>query len=150
DEVPAFSFVLMDVHPHVLALPFVALAIGMAMNIVLLARDPNRYEIILYGLMVGGLLFLNTWDAPIYLVLLVGADALRRLMKQDGYLLFDDWFRVFTFGLTLAGIAILAYLPFLISFRSQAGGFIPNLMTPTLFRHYFLMFGPLLLLSGGF
>lgn len=150
DEVPAFSFVLMDVHPHVLALPFVALAIGMAMNIVLLARDPNRYEIILYGLMVGGLLFLNTWDAPIYLVLLVGADALRRLMKQDGYLLFDDWFRVFTFGLTLTGIAILAYLPFLISFRSQAGGFIPNLMTPTLFRHYFLMFGPLLLLTGGF
>lgn len=150
DEVPAFSFVLMDVHPHVLALPFVALAIGMALNIVLLGRDPNRLEILLYGLMVGGLIFLNTWDGPIYLVLLVGADALRRLIKQDGYLLFDDWFEVFTFGLSLTGIAIVGYLPFLISFRSQAGGFIPNLMTPTLFRHYFLMFGPVLLLSGGF
>lgn len=150
DEVPAFSFILMDVHPHVLALPFVALAIGMAINLVLLGRDPNRYEIILYGLMVGALIFLNTWDAPIYLVLIVGADALRRLIKRDGYLMLDDWLKIVVFGASLVGIAIVAYLPFLISFRSQAGGFIPNLMTPTLFRHYFLMFGPVLLLSGGF
>lgn len=150
DEVPAFSFVLMDLHPHVLALPFVTLAISMAINLVLLGRDPNRYEIVLYGLMVGGLIFLNTWDSVIYLILLVGADALRRLIKRDGSLLIDDWLKLMTLGASLVGIAIVAYLPFLISFRSQAGGFIPNLMTPTIFREYFLMFGPLLLLTGGF
>lgn len=150
DEVPAFSFVLMDLHPHVLSLPFVVLAIGMAINIILLKRDPNRYEIILYGLMVGGLVFLNTWDGPIFLVIISGAESLRRLMKRDGYLSTDDWLAIIGFGAMLAIIALVAYLPFLISFRSQAGGFIPNLMTPTEFKHYFLMLGPLLLLSGGF
>ena len=150
DEVPAFSFVLMDVHPHVLSLPFVVLALGMAINLVLLKRNPNRYEIILYGLMVGGLIFLNTWDGPILLVILVGADALRRLMKQEGLLTVDDWLAMIGFGAMLTAVAVGAYLPFLIGFRSQAGGLIPNLMTPTEFKHYFLMFGPLLLLSGGF
>lgn len=149
DEIPAFSFVLMDVHPHVLSLPFVVLAIGMALNIVLLGRDPTRYEILLYGIMVGGLLFLNTWDAPIYLVVLVAADALRRLMR-NATLTWDDWLGIFAFGSALLLIAIIAYVPFLISFRSQAGGFIPNLLAPTPFRLYFLMFGPLLLLSTGY
>lgn len=150
DEVPAFSFILMDVHPHVLSLPFIVLALGMAINLVLLKRDPNRYEIILYGLMVGGLIFLNTWDAPMFLVIIVGADALRRLMKQDGKLTVDDWLAMVGFGAMLSLVAIVAYLPFLIGFRSQAGGLIPNLMTPTQFKHYFLMFGPGLLLTGGF
>ncbi len=150
NEVPAFSFILMDVHPHVLALPFVLLAMGMAINIVLIGRDPNRYEIILYGVMIGGLIFLNTWDAPMFLVLLVGADALRRLLHRDGNLSADDWLALLGFGASITLIAIGAYLPFLIGFRSQAGGFIPNLMTPTELKHYFLMFGPFLLLSGGF
>ncbi|MEL6404531.1 MAG: DUF2298 domain-containing protein [Chloroflexota bacterium] len=149
DEVPAFSFVLMDVHPHVLSLPFVVLAIGMALNIVLLRRDPNRYEILLYGITIGGLLFLNTWDAPMYLVVIVGADALRRLMRS-GFISVDDWLGVFSLFGILTAIALIAYLPFLISFRSQAGGFIPNLLAPTPFRLYFLMFGPMLLLTGGF
>lgn len=150
DEVPAFSFILNDLHPHVLALPFVALAIGLAINIVLLGRDPTRYEIVLYGLVVGGLFFLNAWDGPVYFVILLGADALRRVMRRDGFLNSDDWANLIVFGAIMGGIALVAYLPFLISFRSQAGGLIPNLIAPTPFRLYFLMFGPMLLLSGAF
>src|SRR5690606_3710001 len=44
DEFPAFSFILSDNHPHVLSLPFAAMAIGLAMNIVLTARRPNGRE----------------------------------------------------------------------------------------------------------
>jgi uncharacterized membrane protein len=54
------------------------------------------------------------------------------------------------FGLAMALIALLAYLPFFVGFRSQASGFLPNLAHPTLFRRFFLMFGPLLMLSGAF
>lgn len=150
DEIPAFSFILMDVHPHVLSLPFVALAIGLALNLVLTGRDPKNYEILLYGIVIGGLLFLNTWDGPIYLVVISGAEALRRLMKREGRLVVEDWWGIFLFGLKLVGILIIAYLPFLVAFRSQAGGAVPNLITPTLFRHYFIMFGPVLLMSGAF
>ena len=39
DEFPFFSFLLGDLHPHVLALPFVLLAIGLALNLLLQAAD---------------------------------------------------------------------------------------------------------------
>lgn len=146
DEFPAFSFVLGDVHPHVLALPFVIMAIGVALNIVLTWRAPNRYEVLFYGIVVGGLLFLNAWDGPIYLVVLVGAEALRRTIRGGGRLSLDSWLSLLLMGVALIGIAIVAYLPFLIGFRTQASGFLPNLLYPTLFRRFFIMFGPLLLM----
>ncbi len=39
DENPAFSFVLGDMHPHVLALPFVILSIGLALEWLLWGRE---------------------------------------------------------------------------------------------------------------
>lgn len=151
DEFPAFSFVLGDVHPHVLSLPFVLMTIGLAFNLIRLRRVPNAPEMIFYGVAIGGLVFLNTWDGPIYWVVLVGAEGLRRLMGNETYRLsWADFFKTVGFGLVVALVAIIVYLPFLIGFRSQAGGLIPNLLHPTLFRQYFIMFGPLLLLTGGF
>ncbi len=149
DEFPAFSFVLADAHPHVLALPFVALAIGTMLNLVVGGRAPLRYEIFWFGLLVGGLVFLNTWDGAIYLVALVGAEALRRVMV-NGKLAIRDWLGLVGFGAALLFIAVVAYLPFLIGFRSQAAGFLPNLAHPTLFRRFFIMFGPLLLVITPF
>jgi uncharacterized membrane protein len=35
DEFPFFSFLLGDMHPHVLGLPFVLLAVGLALAVVL-------------------------------------------------------------------------------------------------------------------
>ncbi|MCU0514053.1 MAG: DUF2298 domain-containing protein [Anaerolineae bacterium] len=147
DEFPAFSFILGDVHPHVLALPFVVMCIGLALAILLRPRDPDRAETLFYGIAIGGLIFLNTWDAPIYLTLLVGALALRRLLLRDGALHAGDWLKLVWFGLQLLVIALVAYLPFIISFRSQAAGILPNLLYPTQFQHFFIMFGPLLLLT---
>lgn len=147
DEFPAFSFVLADNHPHVLSLPFVVMVMGMMLNLLLTGRDPNGYEMLLYGIAVGGLVFLNTWDGPIYLVGLVGADALRRIMRNDkGRLDIEDWLGLFKLGFTLLIILIVAYLPFLIGFRSQAAGLLPNLLHPTLFRRFFLMFGPFVII----
>jgi len=148
-EFPSFSFLLADNHPHVLALPFAVLALGMALNIVLLGRAPRREEVLLYGLMVGGLIFLNTWDGPIYLAVLAGAEALRRL-RLRGRLNVRDWWGVLSFGLSLLGVALLAYLPFFVGFRSQAAGLMPNPVTPTYFPQFVLMFAPFILLGGAF
>ena len=147
DEFPAFSFLLADNHPHVLSLPFVVMVIGMMLNLLLTGRDPNGYEILLYGIGVGSLVFLNTWDGPIYLVGLVGADAVRRLMRHDkGKLDIEDWLHLFKLGFLLTGILVIAYLPFLIGFRSQAGGILPNLLHPTAFRRFFIMLGPFVMI----
>lgn len=151
DEFPQFSFLLADNHPHVLALPFAMLALGLALNLLLTRRDPTRAEVFFYGLCLGGLVFLNTWDGPIYMVVLVGTDALRRLVRNgSGRLIGRDWWGLLRLGLALAALTLVLYFPFLISFRSQAGGILPNLLYPTLFRQYFLMFGPFVLILGAF
>ncbi len=150
-EFPAFSFILGDNHPHVLALPFVVMVIGMMLNLTLLRRAPAGDELLLYGLVVGGLTFLNAWDGPIYLFGFVGADALRRLMtSESGKLTGHDWLGIIRSGATLALIALVAYLPYFVGFRSQAGGLLPNLLHPTLFRRFFVMFGPLTIGVGAY
>lgn len=151
DEFPAFSFLLADVHPHVLALPFAVLALGLALNLMLTGRDPTRAETIFYALALGGLVFLNTWDGPIYMVVLVGADAVRRLMRNGtGWLMGSDWWGLLRLGLTLGVLTAIFYAPFFVSFRSQASGVLPNLLHPTRFQQYFVMFGPFLVILGAF
>jgi len=95
DEFPQFSFLLGDMHPHVLDLPFVLLAIALALNIVLGARSwvgdtetgsglralpaavwqllrgmwqDHGFEMLMFAFCLGSLGFINTWDLPIYLV----------------------------------------------------------------------------------
>lgn len=151
DEFPAFSFLLADVHPHVLALPFAMLALGLALNLLLAGRDPTRAETIFYGLALGGLVFFNTWDGPIYMIVLVGADAVRRLMRnRTGWLLASDWWGLLRLLLALGVLTLVFYAPFFVSFRSQASGVLPNLLHPTRFQQYFIMFGPFLLMLGAF
>jgi YYY domain-containing protein len=149
DEFPAFSFLLADVHPHVLALPFAALALGLALNVALMSRAPRRDEIVLYGVCLGGLVFLNVWDGPIYMAVLVGAEAVRRLRRR-GVLWAADWWALLRLGLTLAVLALGLYLPFFIGFRSQASGILPNLLFPTRFQQLFVMFGPFVLLLAAY
>lgn len=147
DEFPQFSFVLADVHPHVLALPFAALALGLALNALLRGRDPHGGEIVFYALIIGGLIFLNTWDGPIYGILLIAAVALGRLMRGGGRLTAGDIGKTVGLGLVLFGLAVLFYLPFLIGFRSQLSGVLPNVLFPTLIQQFFAHFGALLVIT---
>ena len=143
DEFPAFSFLLADNHPHVLSLPFSIAALGLMFNVVNCRRAPGRDAIVLYGVVIGGLAFLNAWDAPIYLVGLLAAEGLRRLMLNDrGRLGFGDLTQMAILALALAAIALIAYMPFFVGFRSQAGGILPNLAQPTALQRSFIAFGP--------
>jgi YYY domain-containing protein len=149
-EMPIFSFVLSDIHPHVLSLPFTLLVIGLGFNMVVVKRRPGRWEMLLYGVLVGGMIFLNSWDA-VYLALFVGADALRRLVRNGtGWFTNEDWRGMIGFALTLLGLTALLYSPFFISFRSQAAGILPNVIWPTRFPQFLIMFTPFLLIIAGF
>ncbi len=147
DEFPAFSFILADMHPHVLALPFAVLALAVALGRALSPDGPTRLEIGLYGVLFGALIFLNTWDGPIYMAVMLGAEGLRRLTHNaNGRLTGADWRAVAILGAWLVGLAAVLYLPFLIGFRSQLGGILPNVIHPTRLHQFFLMFGPFLLI----
>ena len=163
DEFPFFSFLLGDMHPHVLTLPFIFLALALALNwwlkpwkpaggdqtVVEWAKDFVRQAdplfLGIYTVCLGALAFLNTWDYPVYLFVTVGALGLAqfrtgRRMNRDlvGRTL------VVGSGLLVAGV--LAYLPFYIGFRSQAGGILPNIISPSRLSQFSIMFGPFLFL----
>ena len=82
NEFPAFSFILGDLHPHVMALPYTLLSVSLAVQWVVAAGRSKRETLAerlargaLTGLMLGSLYALNAWDAPTFagLVLLGGA-----------------------------------------------------------------------------
>ena len=150
-EFPAFSFILSDNHPHLLSLPFAIMAIGLMLNLVLWRREAAAGHLLLYGVIVGGLAFLNAWDAPMLILGLVGAEALRRLMTNEtGQLASRDWLALLKFGAMLVLVAGAAYLPYFVGFRSQAGGILPNLLHPSLFQRFFIMFGPLFVILSAY
>jgi len=154
DEFPSFSFILGDLHPHVLAIPFSLLSLGLALQIFLdkktKATKIGRFEIgldkptlLACSLILGGLAFLNTWDFPMQTGMIVGAYTLRQI-KTNGL----DWKRLYEAILFVIFIGIsgfVLYFPFYLSFSSQAGGFIPNLIFPTRGVHFWIMFAPLLI-----
>ena len=158
DEFPAFSFILGDMHPHVLALPFVLLALTLALNLYLrmgigdwkLKDAPfEAWEFLIYALCLGGLGFLNTWDFPTYLFVVAAAYALAlmgagRRAIRDVILHFASLFG----ALLVAGL--LLYFPFWISFQSQAGGILLNPFNATRLPQFLIMFGPLLFIAAAF
>lgn len=149
-EFPNFSFVLADLHPHVLALPFAVLAVGLALALVLGAHALPWWGYPLYAIWVGGMVFVNSWDA-IYLPLLVGAEVLRRLIRNGaGTLSNRDWGGIVRFALSIGALTLVFYLPWLVSFTSQAGGVLPNVIYPTRWSQFLLQFGPFLVLLTGF
>jgi YYY domain-containing protein len=171
DEFPFFSFLLGDLHPHVLGYPFVLLTVALALNLLLGAREvvggtggePGQsvvdragvfarrlgeitglgtWGILLHAVVLGGVAFLNTWDFPIYVAvagLAIGfGSALRNGPGRTAV----------TTG--AAGAAIVAalgwvlYLPYYIGLQSQLEGVVPNLLFPSRFSQFFLMFGTFL------
>lgn len=73
NEFPFFSFLLGDLHPHLMALPFTLVVLALAWN------SAARYEtdrgwwlrIALTGMVAGALFALNSWDLPLYLALTI-------------------------------------------------------------------------------
>ncbi len=153
DEFPAFSFVLGDLHPHVLVIPFVMLVVGLSFNIILGGMKPGsnisdtlklpyRFDFFMVSaITLGGITFLNTWDLPVYFSLFIGSYLLWRI-REAGL----SWQRIneiIILALPLLLVSMLLYTPFLVSFQSQAGGILPNLVYPTRGLYLWLMFAPL-------
>jgi len=153
DEFPFFTYLLADIHPHLLGMPFVLLAIAQALNafqggwegsISALGRiiPINWKNASLAVLTLGGIAFLNTWDFPFYLILMAVAFVWRQasLSGWDG----KHIGQIVLFCLVGGVLGILAYLPFYVSFSSQAGGLLPSLAFFTRGSYLWIMFGPLL------
>jgi len=150
DEFPFFTYLISDLHPHLLAMPFCLLAITLALNL-FLDRDNtdfpfpfslkwlSTWQSWMTLLILGSLAFFNTWDFPIY----VGLYALVVIYKRiqiAGW----SWRRACEFiqcGLVLGVGGGILFLPFYLGFQSQAGGLLPSLEYITRGINFWVMFG---------
>lgn len=161
-EMPIFSYILGDNHPHLLAMPFMLLMILTALNLLLTPMRPIAQSaqqsslfdwqsgkrlmtqfplgflgFLLTVIIVGAPLFLNTWDFPSYwlLFVLVFAFSLYHVgVNKPLYL---------TVGVAIAVVAgaWLCYLPYFFTAQSQANGLLPNFFYPTALPQFLLIFG---------
>ncbi len=156
-EFPFFSFLLGDMHPHVMSIPLVLLSLGLSAAVwrgrrMLRFRSHIREPAAGLALAVvfGGLAFENAWDILTFtgvLALAVLARNLRAAARGG-----DD-----TGGRGAATLAALAYLgpvlalavvlyvPWYRDFSSQASGFEAYVGKGTRPPHAFMQFGPILL-----
>jgi uncharacterized membrane protein len=201
-EFPSFSFILGDNHPHVLALPFVLLAIALALAVLLRTKNlkvgssslpmpdqkdagvespsqtqpeqvdqdqtggsrpkifglpremllPFDSDWVLFtfsALVLGGLAFLNTWDFPIYLGVLLLADIAGQALRQNGFS-FDILIQAAILAVELLVASILLYIFFYVGFSSQAGGILPYVLPPTRLPQYLVMFGTFIFILFSF
>jgi len=131
NEFPAFSFFLADLHPHVMAIPFVLFAMAICYNIlkaplpgleVFGGRRPWQVsQWILVSVVFGCLGFLNSWDYPTLMLLL----GLSLLLQQlwTGAKDQPHWFkRLALIGLPLVAATFIFFTPFYLRFQSQAKG----------------------------
>jgi YYY domain-containing protein len=120
NEFPFFSFLLGDLHPHLIALPFTVVAVGLAWNLALPVRDPGDAggrgwlaRLAVSGAFVGSLYAFNAWDLPTFLLLVTIG-----VWTGAGASLSRAWKPILLLGVS----AVLAWLPFLLTYVPPTSG----------------------------
>jgi len=108
-EFPAFSFLLGDLHAHVLAIPVTLLVAALAVQHVL--AGPRLAAAPVAALALGALYAINAWSVPVAAALL-GLAVLARPPRGAGL----RW------GLAVAAGAVLVALPFALTYAPPPGG----------------------------
>jgi len=129
-EFPSYSFVVSDVHGHVLSIPFVLLAIALLITIIwtknnkqktssLLSAYCSLSHSIFYGFLLGILLMTNALDGPIYGLLFASLIVASCKLQVTSY----DFWKKCIIPVSIVGfITLLTALPFLVHFKSFATG----------------------------
>ncbi len=120
-EFPFFTFILGDLHPHLVAMPFQMLVLGLLLEMYTEKKViENKLMLVFLPLSLGFLIPLNSWDYIIYTMLMLGIIAfpitsyelritnLRLMMKR----------LALSSGLILSSLVL--YLPFFLAFHPAA------------------------------
>ena len=155
-EFPMFSFLLGDLHPHVMSLPFNLLAMSASLQFFV---SPNRpglgwlrqhpVRAVTLAVILGSLAFINAWDFPVMAglfgaLLLVKA---HRYANRDVRRTIADAAAVFV---PVVALAVVLFLPFYLSVDSQVSGVLPVTGPGTRPLHFMLVIGFLTFLAVSF
>lgn len=125
-EFPCFSFLLGDLHPHFMFMPFSFLVLSMVF--VLFARQDDvfprfslagwRLYTVVCALVLGSVFMFNTWDYPTYVLFL--ALAVITLASRHGSLSLSKSKFFFGWVLLLIVLSVVLFLPFRLQFAPAA------------------------------
>ena len=155
-EFPFFSFILGDLHPHVMSLPFVILGLGITLNFFLATGQlglswlrENAVEAAAIALFIGALAFINLWDMPVLSAMLAAAAMVKAYRDCNGNLTRAALGAVIVV-LPIIVLAVVFFLPFYSDFEAQTSGILPLRDVNTRPILLFLVMGPLILLAVSF
>lgn len=147
-EVPAFSFILGDLHPHVMAIPGVLLALALCAALwrgrgALSWRDHVRrpWLLVVVAFVYGSLAFVNAWDVVVLSpVLALAVFTRNRRVRPLGFSLLDtaSWLA------PPALLSLVAFLPWWLDFSPESGGVYAYSGGGTRIEHVLLMWGVLI------
>jgi len=146
-EFPFFSFLLGDLHAHVVSLPFLILGLSLGLNL-FLAPDPpglawlrrHPVEAIAVALFLGSLAFINAWDFPLLAAVLGVLVLVRAYGAERG----DLQRAAGQAALMLAPIflaAVALFLPYYLTLDGQVSGILPLTKVSTRPFLFFLVMG---------
>ena len=162
-EFPFFTFLFADLHAHLMALPFTILVVGVALAVVLRARDPERgsgrlagmgwgmtdvVQVAVLGVAVGALRPLNTWDYPTYLLLSMAAVLLAGVLRNGGLNL-PVMFEAAVKGVLIFLIGFLVFLPYHVNYETAFSS-IEGTTNQTVLWQFLLIAGLFVFVIGSF
>ena len=155
-EFPFFSFLLGDLHAHMLALPFLIVVLALGLNYFSNEKKAgpgwvlaNPWESAAIALALGSLAFINTWDYPVLAVVFAILVLLKSQIDWGG----DGrrvWASALAIALPILAVSAMLFLPFFLSLDTQASGISPVGEYSTRPFYFFLIWGPLFAMASGF
>ena len=144
-EFPLFSFMLGDLHPHMMSIPFLLLTLGLGLQLLATPGHPSRAWfreywglLLVTGLALGALGAINAWDLPTFMALataLVGVKAYRDWRSAGGWQAAGG---AGALALLLGAVATVAYVPYYRGLAGSLHGILP-VEGPTTQPHHFLI-----------
>ncbi|MBC7257208.1 MAG: hypothetical protein H5T66_14005, partial [Chloroflexi bacterium] len=144
-EFPAFSFILGDLHPHLMALPYLLLALAAAFEGYAIARQGwdrswwKAWRTWAIPLIIGALGVINTWDLPVGLVIALIALLFGGIVSPNRAK--GHWARYALAAVWLIAWSIIPFLPYYALVRLPVRGLGFATLAKTPLRHWGLCFG---------
>ena len=155
-EFPFFSFLLGDLHAHVISLPFVVLGLALCLNVFMsqdrlgfiwLRRHP--VESIAVALILGSVGFINAWDLPPLAAVLFVAVLAKVYGQEKGGLRKTAGHAALMVSPILVA-AVVLYLPYYLTLDNQASSIRPLTGVGTRPFSFLLVMGLFFVLGVGF
>ena len=158
EEFPSFSFILGDLHPHVISIPFVLAGIGVAANLFFSAERwglswirRNRWQSFVVVLVIGAAGFVNAWDLLFLFTLLAGVTALKVTREREMSLPQAILYALPPLAIFAVAMLVIYSPYYLGTLESQVKSpFLAPVKHGTRIVHFLTVWGVFLLLSAAF